>query len=120
LRARRSAVQETEEEKDAGTAKQDIAITPLAVPMLAGPGAITTAILLQNKADSLAKQLCLLASILVVAGASYLTFRISAHGARWLSPIALRLATRIMGLLLAALAIQFAFDALAQKKGQLF
>src|SRR3954453_3358737 len=51
LRAERSAVQETEEEKNAGTAKDDIAITPLAVPMLAGPGAISTAILLNTQAE---------------------------------------------------------------------
>src|SRR5438552_14678026 len=51
LRAQRSPVQETEEEKTAGTAKEDIAITPLAVPMLAGPGAIPTAILLLSQAE---------------------------------------------------------------------
>src|SRR5204862_1377927 len=51
LRARRSAVQETTEETDAGAAKEDVAVTPLAVPMLAGPGAITTAVLLHNKAE---------------------------------------------------------------------
>src|SRR5215204_2294761 len=50
LRAQRSRVQETREETEAGTAKDDIAVTPLAVPMLAGPGAISTAILLHNRA----------------------------------------------------------------------
>jgi multiple antibiotic resistance protein len=48
LRAQRSRVQETREETDAGAAKEDVAVTPLAVPMLAGPGAISTAILLHN------------------------------------------------------------------------
>ena len=52
LQARRSLVQETREEKDAGTVKEDIAITPLAVPMLAGPGAISTAILLRTQATN--------------------------------------------------------------------
>jgi len=113
LRAQRSRVQETTEETGAGAAKEDIAITPLAVPMLAGPGAITTAIVLKNQATgSPGRQIGLLCAILVVCGAGYLIFRLSAHGAKWLSPIALRLATRIMGLLLAAIAIQFAFDAL--------
>jgi multiple antibiotic resistance protein len=116
LRARRSPVQETSEETDAGAAKDDIAITPLAVPMLAGPGAITTAIVLQGQADSVGKQLALLFAISAVAAASYLIFRVSAHGAKWLSPIALRLVTRIMGLLLAAVACQFAFDALKSQK----
>lgn len=111
LKAQRSRVQETTEETYAGVEKEDIAITPLAIPMLAGPGAITTAILLHNQADTWGKQAALFVAILVVCGASYLIFRLSAHGAKWLSPIALRLATRIMGLLLAAIAAQFAFDA---------
>ena len=42
LRAQRSAVQETAEETAEGAAKDDVAITPLAVPMLAGPAAIST------------------------------------------------------------------------------
>ena len=50
LRAQRSRVQETREEMDAGTAKDDIAITPLAIPMLSGPGAISTTFLLRNQA----------------------------------------------------------------------
>ncbi len=113
LRAKRSAVQETSEETDAGAEKEDIAITPLAVPMLAGPGAITTAILLRNQAgDHFGKQAALFASIAAVSLVSYFIFKLSAHGAKWLSPIVLRLATRIMGLLLAAIAVQFAFDAI--------
>src|SRR5258708_5123895 len=50
LRAQRSRVNETHEETAAGVEKTDIAIAPLAIPMLAGPGAISTAILLQNQA----------------------------------------------------------------------
>src|SRR5258706_10339221 len=57
LRAQRSRVQETREETAAGTEKNDIAITPLAIPMLAGPGAISTAILLQNRAVNLAQHI---------------------------------------------------------------
>ncbi len=107
LRAQRSRVRETEEETSAGAEKEDIAITPLAVPMLAGPGAISTVILLHNRAGGLAGQLILYASILVVAVASYLVFRLSARGAQWLSPIAVRITSRVMGLLLAAVAVQF-------------
>jgi multiple antibiotic resistance protein len=121
LRAQRSRVQETSEETDAGAAKEDIAITPLAIPMLAGPGAITTAILLKNQAGGdWGRQVGLFVTILAVCGACYVILRLSAHGARWLSPIVLRLTTRIMGLLLAAIAVQFAFDALEGMKGRLF
>src|ERR1022692_3349341 len=59
LRAQRSRVQETSEETAAGVEKNDIAITPLAIPMLAGPGAISTAILLRNQASSFAQHLAL-------------------------------------------------------------
>src|SRR5262249_46094451 len=52
LRAQRSPVQETAEETAEGATKDDIAITPLAVPMLAGPGAILTVILLAAQAAS--------------------------------------------------------------------
>jgi len=98
---------ETSEETSAGAEKADIAITPLAVPMLAGPGAISTAILMQARAADLAQQVALYVCIIAVAFISYLVFRLSATGARWLSPIAMKVTTRIMGLLLAAVAIQF-------------
>jgi len=115
LRAQRSRVQETREETAAGTAKDDIAITPLAVPMLAGPGAISTAILLHNKATTLnwfTQQALLCVAILAVGAGSYAVLRFSAYGARWLNPIVMRITTRIMGLLLAAVAVQFILNAL--------
>src|SRR5882672_11839029 len=73
LRAQRSRVQETREETAAGTAKDDIAVTPLAIPMLAGPGAISTAILLHNKATGLnwfTQQALLCFAILIVGAVS--------------------------------------------------
>ena len=114
LRAQRSRVQETSEETAAGLEKTDIAVTPLAIPMLAGPGAISTAILLHNQAASLGQRVALYVCILVVCLASYLILRISARSARWLSPIAMRITARIMGLLLAAVAMQFMLDAVRQ------
>ena len=113
LRARRSEVQQTTEETDAAAAKDDIAITPLAVPMLAGPGAISTVILLQAQAHNLAERFALIVCILAVCGITYFILRWAAHGARWVSPILMKITTRIMGLLLAAVAVQFVLDALA-------
>src|SRR5208282_3596851 len=107
LRAQRSRVQETHEETKAGTEKMDIAVTPLAIPMLAGPGAISTTILLQNAAKNILQHIALYLCILAVSLASYLILRIAARGSRWLNPIAMSIATRIMGLLLASVAIQF-------------
>src|ERR1051326_5795583 len=116
-RPRRSAVQETTEETDAGAAKADIAVTPLAVPMLAGPGAITTAVLLHNRAAGrLTLQIALCACIVGVCLVSFFIFALSAHGAKWLNPIFLRLTSRLMGLLLAAIAMQFLINALTDLK----
>ncbi len=116
LKAQRSRVQETEEETEAGARKMDIAITPLAIPMLSGPGAISTVILLHNKADGVAQDVALCACIAGVAAVTYLILRISAKGAQWLNPIAMKITTRIMGLLLAAIASQFAINALRELK----
>ena len=112
LYARRSPAQETVEEVAAGAAKDDIAITPLGVPMLAGPGAISTVILLQNEAKNIPEHIALYGCILMVSLMSYLILRIAARGTRWLNPIAMSVATRIMGLLLASVAIQFMLNAI--------
>ena len=116
LYAKRSPAHETKEEIEAGTAKDDIAITPLAVPMLAGPGAISTAILLHARADGFIQQAALVGCILIVCLVSYYILAWSARGAKWLSPIALRLVERLMGLLLAAIAMQFLVNALRELK----
>src|SRR6266481_3401454 len=114
LRAQRSRVHETDEETAAGVEKTDIAVAPLAIPMLAGPGAISTAILLHNQAANMVQRAALYLCILVVSLVSYLILRLSATGARWLSPIAMNITVRIMGLLLAAVAIQFMLNAISQ------
>jgi multiple antibiotic resistance protein len=116
LRAQRSRVKETSEETAAGAVKTDIAVAPLAIPMLAGPGAISTAILLHNQAVNWMQRLVLYGCIIVVCLGCYLVLRISARGAQWLSPIAMNITVRIMGLLLAAVAIQFMLNAIKQLK----
>lgn len=121
LRARRSAVQETVEEKVAGAEKDDIAITPLGIPMLAGPGAISSVVLLQSQAETWMHKAGLFACICLVSYATYWILWLAAtHGSRYFSPIAMKLTTRIMGLLLASLAIQFILDGIAEQKDKLF
>lgn len=114
LHARRPASRETPEEVDAGTEKEDIAVSPLGVPMLAGPGAITTALILLKQAEGPAQHAALFLSILVVCGLSYLILRLAITGVRQISPLAVKLITRLMGLLLAALAVQFILNALKE------
>ena len=112
LRAQRSRVKETDAETQAGVDKTEIAITPLAIPMLAGPGAISTTVLLQNEATTWSQHVALYLCIVVVCFASYLVLRLSARGVQWLGPIAMSLAIRIMGLLLASVAVQFMLNAI--------
>ncbi len=112
VRAQRSRVQETREETKAGSEKLDVAVTPLAIPMLAGPGAISTTVLLQNEAKDIPQHIALYGCIVGVAVVSYLILRLSARSTRWLNPIMMNIAIRIMGLLLAAVAIQFMLNAI--------
>ena len=119
LRAQRSPVQETAEETAEGTEKDDIAITPLAMPMLAGPGAISTVILLDAQATGWVQRVVLLACLSLVGLASYIILAVVGRGARWLSPIALKIIVRLMGLVLAAVAIQFIFNGLKGPGGLL-
>lgn len=116
LRADRSRVKETLEETQAGVNKSDIAVTPLAVPMIAGPGAISTAILLHGRAVNMAQEVALVGCIVAVCGVSFVILALSAQGARWLGPITLRLIERLMGLLLASIAMQFLINALRELK----
>jgi multiple antibiotic resistance protein len=112
LRAKRSPLKETEEEKAEGMDKPDIAVTPLAIPMLSGPGAITTSIVLFGHARSLGQKLVFLACIALTALASYAILSIAATGAKKISSTMMNVMARLMGLLLAAIGIQFILSAL--------
>lgn len=110
LRARKTETRETPAETEAGASKADIAVTPLAIPMLAGPGACSTVILLQSQADTAGKTMMLYIAIAVACLGSFIVFWIAGRQARRINPIAMRITTRLMGLLLAAIAMQFVLN----------
>ena len=112
LQARRTAVKETQEEKAEGIVKEDVAITPMAIPMLAGPGAITAVILLSQKASTVWHQVLLAGNILLVSFLTFLVLWAVAIHAHKISVIALKITSRLMGLLLAAIAVQFILNGL--------
>ena len=101
------ATQSTKEEKEEAFSKENVGVVPLALPLLAGPGAISSMIIAANKANYWYEILllgiigCLVA--LVVWGALKLADPIS----RLLGKTGINIATRIMGLLLAAISIEF-------------
>jgi multiple antibiotic resistance protein len=113
LFAQRTRERQTDEEVQAGAEMEDVAISPLGVPMLAGPGAISTALILLNQADDFPKRVALFVSIAGVCFWSYVILRLGARGAQLLNPLALKLVTRLMGLLLAAIAVQFTINGIS-------
>ena len=82
--------------------------------MLVGPGSISTALILLNQASGAAQVAVLFGSIALVCFASYWVFWLAVRGAHYLNPLALKLVTRIFGLLLASVAVQFIINGLEQ------
>lgn len=101
------STQEGREELTEGQAKEEVALTPLAIPILAGPGAISTSMVLASHAQTFAEMAAVYVSILVTGVISYVTLRLGARAVDVLGRTGIRVLTRIMGLLLAAIATQF-------------
>lgn len=93
---------------------QSYSIVPLAIPLLSGPGAMSTAILLSQKAPGYLGKLTLFGVIVACCALTYLTLRLAEKTNRLLGRTGIRIATRIMGLLLAAVAMQFVATGLAE------
>ncbi len=108
LNAKRSETQETGPETEAAAEKEDAGIVPLGIPMLAGPGSITSVMVLVGQAQGQWKLvLAILAAILITAVICYLVLGNSDRVASVLGDTGIRILVRIMGLLLVALAVQY-------------
>jgi multiple antibiotic resistance protein len=99
--------QESATEISEGSAKEDVALTPLAMPMLAGPGAISTVMVLAGQAGPMTEKLAVYAAILVTMALSWIVLRLGERVVLRVGETGIRVMTRIMGLLLAAIAVQF-------------
>jgi multiple antibiotic resistance protein len=122
IRTQPSKTRITEGEVEAGAGKEDAAIVPLAMPLLAGPGSIATVIVLMSRARAGPwwHALPVLGAIVVTAGASYLILAGAARTERVLGRTGLAILERAAGLLLVAIAIQFVLDGLAEGLPRLF
>ena len=114
LRVRDSREIQTPEEVQEGVEKEDIALIPLAFPMLSGPGAISTVMVLTQQTQGVAYLGVLLVAIVVTCSISYVILRHAARVINLLGPTGLRMLSRLMGLLLAAIAVQFLLDGLEE------
>lgn len=116
IRTQPSRTRITEGEVEAGAGKEDIAIIPLAMPLLAGPGSIATVIVLMARAREGPwwHAIPVLGAIVVTAAASFLVLAGAARTERVLGRTGLAILERAAGLLLVAIAVQFMLDGLGE------
>ncbi len=109
LEARRSPTQETHGDTVEGAAKEDAGIVPLGIPMLAGPGAISSVMVLVGQVPTLWgwQMGAILGAIAFTAIVTYLVLATAARVRQFLGETGIRILVRIMGLLLVALAMQY-------------
>jgi multiple antibiotic resistance protein len=108
MRAQPSPTRTTAEEQGEARARDDVAIFPLAIPMLAGPGAIATVMVLMSRAAwDPARTVAVFLAVAITCAVAWLLMRSAANAERLLPKTLLRAFERIMGLLLAAVAVEF-------------
>jgi multiple antibiotic resistance protein len=112
VQARRSQQRETAAEQAEGAQKADVGLMPLGVPMLAGPGAISTVMVLALGPHRLVSIAALYVAIALSAYASFLVLAAATMVEHRLGQTGMRILTRLMGLVLCAIAVQFIVDGL--------
>lgn len=116
LQARRNT-KESREELAEGQLKEDVALTPLAIPILAGPGAISTVMVLAGEAHTLSHSTVVYGAIVLTALLTWWTLLLGERLVARLGQTGIRVVTRVMGLLLAAVATQFIVTGLREALG---
>lgn len=107
MRARSGPAPQSAEEHQEGVEKADVAITPLGVPLLAGPGAISTVALLGSQTKGWSHLSAVAGAIVLTSFLSWLVLANSIRLVKLMGRIGVAIVTRIMGLLLAGIGAQF-------------
>ncbi|HYP08845.1 MAG TPA: MarC family protein [Bryobacteraceae bacterium] len=113
LQAKRSGTQESEAELREGEEKDEVGVTPLGVPMLAGPGAISTAMVLMGQSRRWWQAIPVFVAIAITAIASYYILASADRVRGRLGEVGIRILMRLMGLVLTAIAVQFMINGIA-------
>ncbi len=100
------------DESDIKSYVDDISITPLAIPMICGPGAITNAIVLMEDANTYTLKIILLASIFAIMMVTYLILYFSSKIIDFLGETGNKVMMRLMGLIVMVIAVEFFFSGL--------
>ncbi|HZP93282.1 MAG TPA: MarC family protein [Burkholderiales bacterium] len=112
LQAKESRIRHTPAEAEEAAEKEGLAVVPLAIPLLAGPGAITTMIVATNSSPGLLLRLGLLLPAAIISVATWITLVRSEWLLTHLGRTGLNIVTRIMGLIIAAIAIEYIYRGL--------
>jgi multiple antibiotic resistance protein len=99
----------TQEEIDEASSKDDISVFPLAMPLLTGPGAITTVIVLMGTAVTIPEKVIVILAISTTFAITYLILRSAEAIDKILGVTGIMVMTRIMGLILGSIAVNFVF-----------
>lgn len=110
LSAQRSRQRTTPEEELEGANKPDVSVFPLAIPMLAGPGATSAVMVLVSRARNALEYGIVLLAIVLTLLSSYWVLRGASVVARRLGQTGMNVLQRVMGLIVAAVAVQFVVD----------
>jgi MarC family membrane protein len=112
LQAKRSATNEVPGETQEGVEKEDVGVIPLGIPMLAGPGSISTVMVLIAETGHWWRAIPVFASIALTALLSYWVLAGADRVRSYLGETGIRIMMRFMGLLLVAVAVQFVLNGL--------
>jgi multiple antibiotic resistance protein len=112
LQARRSPTKEVPGDAEENAEKEDVGIMPLGIPMLAGPGAISSVTVLMSQNTDWPHRTIVLAAIATASIASFLVLSAAERVGAYLHETGIRIMARLMGLLLTAIAVQFVLDGL--------
>ena len=107
LNAKVSPITQTKEEAVESHDKDSIAVVPLAIPLLAGPGAISTVIIDAHKATSVAHYSIIAFEIFLLSAILWFVLNMAPLISKRISATGINIFTRIMGLILAAIAVEF-------------
>lgn len=118
LQAKESPIRQTQEEADETADREAVGVVPLGIPLLAGPGAISSVIIAAHefRHGDLLGHFMLLVPIAVVSLIAWGVFLLASRIARRLGRTGINIVTRLMGLILAAMAVEF----IARGIGELF
>ena len=107
MHAKQSGTRQTAEEAQTLAEREAIAIVPLSIPLLAGPGAISNMIIAAQQNSSFSGHLSLVVPVFIIAVIIWLVLRLSASISSQIGSIGINIVTRLMGLVLAAMAVEF-------------